>query len=405
MNHHPYTEYDWYISESVRPESNPVAPRPLRLGPFTDEKECRDLLQTLKQVPRFGQGDLEIHKRRHGQMRVRVAMPVYWSRPLGAEKPRLVHTIDISNSGARLAGLDEHLVPGEVLEIHCGRRRAPFQVVWIGSPGSPTAGQAGVECLTPEANIWDLDLTEAQDESLVQEVAVARAVQSGLLPQEKPLLKTLDYAGACIQARTVGGDYYDFFEMGRDEVGFVLADVAGKGISAALLMANLQGCLFNEHGIGSGDLPRLLSCVNLHFHRHTEAYRYATVFFGCYSDSTRRLHYVNCGHNPPLLLHLDNSVERLNPTATVLGLFPQWECSVAEITLEPGSVLAMYTDGITEARDGNQEEFGQARFLQSLRETRHLNATSMVDSVLQAVERFRVGEQEDDLTLVIARAV
>jgi serine phosphatase RsbU (regulator of sigma subunit) len=102
-------------------------------------------------------------------------------------------------------------------------------------------------------------------------------------------LRTLDYSGKCVQARTVGGDYYDFLDMGSGRVGFVLADVAGKGVAAALLMANLQGSLHNRAEAGAGDLPAILASVNGHLYEHTEANRYATVFFGCYDDDARRL--------------------------------------------------------------------------------------------------------------------
>ncbi len=148
---------------------------------------------------------------------------------------------------------------------------------------------------------------------------------------------TLDYAGNCTQARAIGGDYYDFLDMGPGEVGFVLADVAGKGIAAALLMANLEGSLHSQYSsqqrTGSKDIPQLLTSVNRHFYQHTAKDRYATLFFGRYSDATRTLHYVNCGHNPPMLLRKAGAVERLDATATVLGLFSDWQCSVAEVRL------------------------------------------------------------------------
>jgi phosphoserine phosphatase RsbU/P len=142
-----------------------------------------------------------------------------------------------------------------------------------------------------------------------------------------PPLRTLDYSGHCTQARTVGGDYYDFLPTAPEEVGFVLADVSGKGISAALLMANLQGSLQAQCALGARDLPCLLASVNCHLHKYTEIERYVTVFFGCYSDRTRKLRYVNCGHNPPLLLRQGGAIERLDATATVLGLFRDWEAS------------------------------------------------------------------------------
>jgi len=339
------------------------------------------------------------HERK--EERVRIELPVDLDRPARGLKLQPAHTVDISNSGARLAGLEEPLELGEVLAIECGNRRAPFRVIWTGAPGTAKEGQAGLECLTADADIWKMNLRQLENgESLMR----ARAVQRGLLPQEQPLLKTLDYAGHCIQARMVGGDYYDFLDLGPGEVGFVLADVSGKGIAAALLMASLQGSLRSQCGIGSKDLPRLLRSLNLHFCKHTARDRYVTLFFGGYCDATRTLHYVNCGHNPPVLLRKGGAVERLNATTTVLGLFSDWKCSVAETQLETGDVLCIYTDGVTETGGRNEEEFGEARLLETLRKSRDLEAAQILWNVENVTQQFRVGEQADDLTLVIARA-
>jgi FixJ family two-component response regulator len=344
-------------------------------------------------------GLAQCHERK--EERVRIELPVRLSGSVPGRKRQVAHTVDICNSGARLAGLDEPLELGEVVKIEFGNREAPFLVVWTGAQGTATEGQAGLECLAPDIGIWKLDLCQLQDgETLIR----ARVVQSGLLPQVKPPLETLDYAGNCIQARTVGGDYYDFLDMGPGEVGLVLADVSGKGIAAALLMANLQGSLHSECGTGSKDLPQLLASVNRHFYKHSSRDRYAALFFGQYSDATRKLRYVNCGQCPPLLLRKGGAVERLDPTATVLGLFRDWECSVAETQLETGDVLCIYTDGITETTGAGGEEFGETRLLEALRKNRDFESAGILQSLEHAAEQFRSGEQEDDLTLVIARA-
>jgi serine phosphatase RsbU (regulator of sigma subunit) len=313
--------------------------------------------------------------------------------------------VDISTLGARLAQFEEPMKLGEIVEVRCGNRQAVFRVAWVGLPGTHTAGHAGLECLSPETNIWDLDLsTRTDDEPLLQEIAVARAVQRNLLPRQKPALRTLDYDGDCIQARSVGGDYYDFIDMGPGRVGFVLADVAGKGMAAALLMANLQGGIH----VGSRsleDLPRLLSSINDHLHKYTDPDRYATLFYGCYDDETGRITYINCGHSPPLLLRAGGAVERLAPTATVLGLFGQWECSLAETHMQAGDVLSVFSDGITETTGSDAEEFGESRLLEVLNQSRDLEAAAILRRVEQAVERFRASQfLQDDLTLVVARA-
>jgi serine phosphatase RsbU (regulator of sigma subunit)/CheY-like chemotaxis protein len=344
------------------------------------------------------------HERK--EERVRIELPIRLCRAAPHLKLQSAHTIDISNSGARLAGLEEPLEPGEVVKLKCGNREAPFRVVWTGAQGTAKAGQAGLECLAADVGIWKLDLNQLEDDKPLMR---ARAVQRGLLPQEKPPLETLDYAGNCVQARTIGGDYYDFLDMGPGEVGFVLADVAGKGIAAALLMASLQGSLYSQyssqHSAGAKDISQLLASVNRHFYKHTAKDRYASLFLGRYSDATQTLTYVNCGHNPPILLRKGGAVERLDATATVLGLFSDWDCSVAEARLETGDVLSIYTDGITETTGHSGDEFGETRLLETLRKNRELAASCILRNVEDAAGQFRLGEQEDDLTLVIARAL
>ncbi len=169
-------------------------------------------------------------------------------------------------------------------------------------------------------------------------------------------------------------------------------------------MANLQGSIRSYQSIGATDLPGWLAAVNRHFYKHTERHRYATLFFSSYSDSTRKLRYVNCGHNPPLLLRRGGAEERLGATATVLGMFRDWECSVAETQLEAGDVLCIYTDGITEANGQTGEQFGESRLLEILRQCRDLSASAMLRNVERAVQQFTVGGQEDDLTLFMGRA-
>ena len=240
MELQPAEVFEWYIFEGL-PSSGPGAGRALRFGPFASEQECCELLASIRQIPRFHHDFLEVRKKRKRRdRRFPLELPVELSRT--GSPGQLVRTLDVSYSGARLAGLQEPLKPGEVVEIASAQGHAPFRVVWIGSPGSPAMDQAGVECLAPDANIWDLDLSQPRedDNPLLREIAAARAVQSKLLPQEMPPLATLDYAGDCVQARLVGGDYYDFLDMGPGEVGLVLADIAGKGVPAALLMANLH---------------------------------------------------------------------------------------------------------------------------------------------------------------------
>lgn len=239
-----------------------------------------------------------------------------------------------------------------------------------------------------------------------QEMEIARQVQSRLLPQQAPVLQTLDCAGKCIQTRAVGGDYYDFLDFGAGKLGLVLADISGKGMSAALLMANLQANLRGQYALALEDFPRLLRSVNYLFFKNTETSHYATMFFSIYNDQNRMLHYVNCGHNAPILLRADGKVERLQATATVLGLFEEWDCTVAELQCAPGDVLVIYTDGVSEAAESEDaEEFGEDRLIESVRTNRDKPADKMRDTIVTEVQHFSKGEQADDMTLIVARCV
>ncbi len=238
-----------------------------------------------------------------------------------------------------------------------------------------------------------------------QEMQIARQVQSRLLPQQAPVLATLEMAGKCIQTRAVGGDYYDFLDFGSGKLGLVLADISGKGISGALLMANLQASLRGQYALALEDLPRLLRSVNHLFYKSTENNSYATTFFGIYDDETRALRYVNCGHNPPLLVRSCGDVERLGATATVLGLFDDWDCCVEERQIAAGDVLVIYTDGISEAAASEEsEEYGDERLAQSVRRHRGKAADEMMNSIIMEVQEFSQGEQADDMTLIVARS-
>jgi len=235
------------------------------------------------------------------------------------------------------------------------------------------------------------------------EMEIAKEVQARLFPQILPAMQTLDYAGICIQAREVGGDYYDFLSLGRDRVGFALADVSGKGIAAALMMANLQASLRTQSAMAWDEPQRFLQSVNNVFYENTAENAYASLFFGAYDDDARRLRYANCGHLCALLLRRDGRLERLDSTCTVMGLFKDWECSMAECSLLAGDTLALYTDGITESFNNAGEEFGEQRLIEALRQNREASPQAALDSIVAQVRKFSGREQHDDITVIIAR--
>jgi serine phosphatase RsbU (regulator of sigma subunit)/catechol 2,3-dioxygenase-like lactoylglutathione lyase family enzyme len=236
-----------------------------------------------------------------------------------------------------------------------------------------------------------------------RELEIARQVQARLFPQRMPQTRTLDYAGACFQARHVGGDYYDFLELGQQRHGLIIADIAGKGIAAALLMANLQANLRSQCAIATERPNEFLHSVNQLFFENTADGDYATFFFSEYDDVSRRLRYANCGHLPALLLRQDGSLERLNSTATVLGLFDKWDCTLEERQLCPGDTIVLYTDGATESFNDSGEEFGERRLIESLQSHRALSPQALIDSIVADVRKYNPREQQDDITLVVGQ--
>jgi len=234
------------------------------------------------------------------------------------------------------------------------------------------------------------------------ELTIARQVQARLFPQSRPALGSLDYAGVCFPAHAVGGDYYDFLTLGPDRLGLVIGDVMGKGMAAALLMANLQANLRSQVAFAV-DTGRLLQSVNHLFCENSPEGAFASLFFADYHDATGALRYVNCGHLCALVLRRDGTLDRLAATSTVLGLFRQWECSVGESRLDPDDLLALYTDGVTEAFDDAGEEFGEERLVDALRRHGDRTPEALLTFLVDEVRSFSPHEQHDDLTLIVAR--
>jgi sigma-B regulation protein RsbU (phosphoserine phosphatase) len=327
-------------------------------------------------------------------------------------KPWEVSGGPVDSSGG-LAGL--HAIKAECLVPLLGREGRLIGLIALGPRLSEeaysgedkrllgsVASQAGIALESLELAEQMAEKLEAEQRA-AREMEIAREVQARLFPQKLPPLATLDYAGRCIQARQVGGDYYDFLDLGPGRLGLLLADIAGKGISGALLMANLQANLRSQYAVALHDPSRLLHSVNQLFFQNTSDSSYATLFFADYDDALRRLRYANCGHNPPILIRAGGVVERLTATATVLGLFEEWECPMAEETLHPGDVMVVYSDGVTEARSDAGEEFGDSRLIETILKCRHLSSRELLDQLLETVLKFSGSEQEDDITLVVAR--
>jgi serine phosphatase RsbU (regulator of sigma subunit) len=174
-------------------------------------------------------------------------------------------------------------------------------------------------------------------------------------------------------------------------------------MAAALLMASLHASLRSQRTFSLGHPQRLLRSVNQFFYENTTDSAYATLFFAEYNDKTQRLRYANCGHLSALLLRNDNTLERLDSTCTVLGLFEKWDCAIEERRIFSGDTLVLYTDGITESFNETGEEFGEPRLIESLRRHREQPSSALVTSIVEDVRKFSPHEQSDDVTLIVAK--
>lgn len=242
-----------------------------------------------------------------------------------------------------------------------------------------------------------------EKEAMERELAIAREVQHELLPRTTPRITGLELAGVCLPAVGVGGDAYDFVPLAEDRVALVVADVAGKGIPAALLMAGLQASV---RGLAPYVEPpgRIAALLNDRMQRPGVSARYATLFFGLLDGRQRTLRYTNCGHVPPLHLGRDG-VRKLEAGGRPLGLFEGgcWEDGICR--LEEGDIVALFTDGIVETTDSRGLEFGETRLAEVLAAHSGRPLQDLVHAVLEARETWSGhARPHDDVTLVLARA-
>lgn len=243
----------------------------------------------------------------------------------------------------------------------------------------------------------------AQRERVNREIETAREVQERLFPQEMPSLPGASIAGRCRPALSVGGDYYDVIPLEDGRVGLAVGDVSGKGISAALLMASLRASLRGVALDGRRDFAALMHQVNRLVFEASGSNRYATFFFAAYDPKTRRLDCVNAGHNPPVLLR-GGRVVRLQADGPVIGLLPAADYTEQSLTLEPGEVLILFTDGISEAMTRDDEEWGEERMIASAGRLKDQSAGDAVEAIFRDADAFTAGApQHDDMTLLVLR--
>lgn len=248
----------------------------------------------------------------------------------------------------------------------------------------------------------------AQKERLNTELEIAREVQERLFPQELPTVQGLDFYGACRPALGVGGDYYDFLELDGGKLGIAIGDISGKGVGASLMMASLQASLRGQVMHFKDDLASLMVQVNALLYEASTSNRYATFFYAQYDPATKLLAYVNAGHNPPFLLRANGEVELLEVGGPVVGMLPAMlvEYEKGEVQLAAGDLLVGFTDGISEAMNPAEEEWGEDSLLAYLHTVRDCPAAEMLPAIVAEADKFANGaRQHDDMTMIIAKVV
>ncbi len=256
------------------------------------------------------------------------------------------------------------------------------------------------------AQIEQLVVIAKEKERMESELAIAREVQNQLFPRSAPVMKAVRLTGVCHPARSVSGDYYDYLKLPEGNLAFAIGDVAGKGISAALLMASIQSIMRTQLASGDGHSTcKVVAQLNKQLYANTSAEKYATFFFGIFDESGRKLTYTNAGHLPPLLLHA-GEVTPLEVTGTVVGAFPMLTYGEQTVELLPGDLLVSYTDGITEPENAYGEEFGEQRLAETILKHQDLEAKEIAEKIIEAVMQWsNAPELPDDMTIVIAQGL
>ena len=273
--------------------------------------------------------------------------------------------------------------------------------------GKDQLAELGVSFNRMTENLAHLLTVAKEKERLQSEIEIAREVQNQLYPRVAPQTKSLRLTAVCRPARIVSGDYYDYECLDDRHTALAIGDVAGKGISAALLMATLQSSLrtqlSNPRPDGPPSAARLVSQLNQYLYANTSAEKFSTLCLGLYDEESRCFLYSNGGHLPPVLVRA-GGLQRLDVNGTVVGAFPFAEYDESRIVLEPGDLLVFFTDGVTEPENEYGEMFGEERFLDLLVRNAHLGEEEIVRLVIESVREWTGSEElQDDMTLLLAR--
>ena len=257
--------------------------------------------------------------------------------------------------------------------------------------------------LSEVVNQVGLGIENLRLRSQEREYQEAREIQQGLLPKQIPQIQGYEISGGWQPASAVGGDYFDSLKFTESKVALCIADVSGKGMPAALLMSNLQAAVkaFASESIQPRDL---CSKVNRVICSNIAPNKFITFFYCLHDASKKRLVYSNAGHNAPILVRQDGSFVRLHEGGAVLGVFQDWNYEQSEVEFAPGDRCVLFTDGVTEVRNSDGEEFGETRLIELLARIRHLGADTMQKEAMRTVAEFSGGEFHDDATIIAISA-
>jgi len=315
-------------------------------------------------------------------------------------------------------GLREHMSIVEqkvhsILAVPLQTNDKVIGLIYLDSPGQlHEFNREDLNLLTVMANVAAIRIEHARlneieetERAMAKDMQQAALIQRRLLPEKAPKVEGLDIDGKTVAARSVGGDYYDFIRFSDGHVGMIVGDVAGKGTPAALLMSSLQArvhVLFEESGELAAKIERLnrTTCAN------TPDNRFITFFMGIANPATGEVKYVSAGHNPPLIVRAGGGYEALTAGGVVLGILAMAKYEEANAKLEVGDVLVLFSDGVTEAADPDDNEFGEERLAEMVHNLRDRPAAEIVEEIHKAVHVFTQGAPPaDDITVVIARRV
>jgi len=245
--------------------------------------------------------------------------------------------------------------------------------------------------------------SEATVMEIDQEWAAACEVQRGFMPHSLPETDTLSCGAQCRQVRELGGDCYDFVPLPDNRLAVTIGDACGKGLAAALMISNVQSSLRTAALLSRDNNAAVLETVNRQVQASALSDRYATLFYGVFDASTSTLHYVNAGHNPPMVIRRDGSVDWLETGGAPVGIFSDWAYEEGAVQLDSGDLLIAYTDGVTEAMNPAGDQWGVDGLLRATAENAARSADDLVRTIFTAMDEFSQGRQNDDATVVVVR--